>query len=101
MYMNQYQLKAHEYAAYDDEIYPWLALGEEAGEVLGKLAKSKRGDNPLNREDVGKELGDLLWQLQECAGQLNYTLDEIATMNLDKLYDRQDRGVIQGDGDNR
>ena len=101
MYMNQYQQKAHEYAAYDDEIYPWLALAEEAGEVLGKLAKSKRGDNPLNREDVGKELGDLLWQLQECAGQLNYSLDEIATMNLLKLWDRQDRGKIAGSGDNR
>ena len=102
MYMNDYQHKAHEYAAYNDDIYPWLALAEEAGEVVGKMAKFKRGDNPvLCKEAVTKELGDLLWQLQECAGQLGVTLEEVATMNLLKLHSRKARGVIKGDGDNR
>ena len=106
MYMNQYQHKAHEYAEYDEPIYPWLALGEEAGEVLGKLAKNKRGDRKyLNsrvlNEALAKELGDVLWQLQECAGQLGFSLDEIATMNLKKLWDRKERDCIKGDGDER
>lgn len=101
MYMNQYQHKAHEYADYDDPIYPWLALAEEAGEVCGKMAKFKRGDKELVTDDVVKELGDLLWQLSECAGQLGVSLDEVATMNLLKLHDRKERGKIRGSGDER
>lgn len=101
MYLNQYQIKAHEYADYEDEIYPWLALAEEAGEVLGKMAKFKRGDRDLVTDEVTKELGDLLWQLSECAGQLGVTLEDVATMNLWKLDDRKKRNVIRGSGDNR
>jgi len=35
------------------------------------------------------------------AGKIGFTLDEILQMNIDKLTDRQNRGVINGDGDNR
>jgi hypothetical protein len=35
------------------------------------------------------------------AFELDYTLEEIMQMNLDKLASRQQRGVISGSGDNR
>lgn len=37
----------------------------------------------------------------EIAKRLGYTLDEVMEKNIEKLTDRQARGVICGDGDNR
>ena len=57
-------------------LYPLLALGEEMGEVQGKIAKfirksSKGMHLPEQvtdlREAVGYELGDLLYQVSETA----------------------------------
>jgi hypothetical protein len=35
------------------------------------------------------------------AGEMGFTLSEIAKMNLQKLASRDERGTLQGDGDNR
>jgi len=104
MDMNEYQDKAYAFAKYKNSLYPFMALGEEAGEVLGKLAKAlrKTGDwREADKEEVKKELGDVLWQLSACAMELGFTLEDIAVTNINKLSDRQDRGVIVGEGDNR
>ena len=90
-------------------MYPVLAIGEEAGEVLGKVAKFIRKSNAgvtdeqimQLRMDVAKELGDVLYQVSEAARQFNFTLQEIVDMNEGKLLDRQQRGVLVGEGDNR
>jgi NTP pyrophosphatase (non-canonical NTP hydrolase) len=86
--------------------YPAFAIAEEAGEVCGKIAKFIRkskteADTEKLRMDVGKELGDLLFQLSETARQFNFTLQEIADMNVGKLTDRKERGVLVGEGDDR
>lgn len=104
MNLNEYQEQAFAFAKYKDPLYPFMALGEEAGEVIGKLAKAMRktGDwRDADPDDVIKELGDALWQLSACAKELGVTLEEVAQRNIDKLSDRQDRGVIVGEGDNR
>lgn len=85
-------------------LYPVLALAEEAGEVAGKVAKYIRKsdtDYLTLRAAVGKELGDVAYQLSEAARQFGYTLQEIIDMNEAKLTDRADRGVLVGEGDNR
>lgn len=85
-------------------LYPALALGEEAGEVLGKIAKYvRKGDSDEDglREVVNKELGDVLYQVAQLARQFGLTLEEIAQSNKKKLEDRQDRGVLIGEGDER
>lgn len=85
-------------------IYPVLALAEEAGEVAGKLAKfvRKYGDNVEElRKVIKPELGDVLYQLSETARMCGFTLQEIAESNVDKLTDRNERGVLIGEGDNR
>lgn len=84
----------------------YLALGltGEAGEVADKIKKILRGDKPLDddvRRAIALELGDTLWYLSNLALTMGYTLDEIMKMNVDKLMDRDRRGVRQGDGDNR
>lgn len=51
--------------------------------------------------ELMKEAGDILWQLAGLCHVMGWSLEEIAQMNLDKLASRQERGKIDGDGDNR
>jgi NTP pyrophosphatase (non-canonical NTP hydrolase) len=98
---NAYQKAARRTAIYTDRItYPTLGLCGEAGEVAEKIKKFMR-DGVLNDKEVAKELGDVLWYIANLAEDLGYDLAEIADMNLEKLADRKNRGVIRGSGDNR
>jgi NTP pyrophosphatase (non-canonical NTP hydrolase) len=106
---DQYQVLAMQTARYPRTIpwlYPALALAEEAGEVLGKLAKMVRKDGHEQmpeevRQQVKKELGDVLWDLSALAHECGFRLSEIAHDNLEKLAGRQERGTVVGEGDNR
>lgn len=80
--------------------YLSLGLAGEAGEFCDKMKKIIRGDGQLN-DAVLHELGDCLWYVSQLAGLFNVSLEQIAQMNLDKLNDRQNRGVIAGSGDKR
>lgn len=82
-------------------MYPFLALSEETGEVCGKLAKSLRGDKELQILAVAKELGDVLWNLSECARQIGWRLSDVADLNINKLEVRKESGKIKGNGDDR
>ena len=108
MDLNKYQYEAQKFAAYEAapehhgvSVYPFVALTEEAGEVAGKVAKALRKGDPIDARAVAFELGDVLWQVAACASELGYSLGEIAALNLAKLGDRADRGVIVGEGDAR
>lgn len=109
MEFNNYQTKSRVTAKYPaighGVIYPTLGLVNEAGEVAGKIKKvfrDKGGEiSDETREMLKAELGDVLWYLAQVATELDLSLDEIAESNLAKLLDRQARGKIQGDGDNR
>lgn len=80
--------------------YTSLGLVGEAGEVSEKVKKLIR-DGKLDRPLTAKELGDVLWYVTATAKELGYTLTDIAEINIVKLQDRQDRGVLQGNGDCR
>ena len=54
-----------------------------------------------NDKDLQKEAGDILWQLAGLCRVMGWSLEDIAQQNLDKLADRQRRGKIDGEGDNR
>ena len=104
-----YQDAAEETALYPDKgdnlYYPALGLAGEAGEVCEKIKKIMRDqDGTLlveNAEEIAKELGDVLWYVANIACEINESLADIAEMNLQKLKDRKDRGVLKGSGDNR
>lgn len=101
---NDYQLTAESTAVYPDQhqiVYPALGLVGEAGEVAEKVKKWLRGDRELDREALLKELGDVLWYLSALSADLGYTLEEVAHANTQKLLDRQSKGTLKGDGDNR
>jgi NTP pyrophosphatase (non-canonical NTP hydrolase) len=105
MLMDAYQRSARKTVIYRREqmiIYPALGLAGESGEVCEKVKKHLRGDTTSNlKEDIEKELGDVLWYVANLATDLGLSMDIIAAKNLEKLRDRQDRGVLQGDGDDR
>ena len=100
----EYQRKTSVFAVYpkDNEL-PYLSLGlaAEAGEVADKIAKYYRGDKELTLEDLRKELGDCLWFVSQFCNRYNWTLEELMQENIFKLADRQARGKIVGNGDNR
>jgi len=102
---NDYQMAAHKFAAYPQSevgmMYPILALAEEAGEVVGKVAKAIRKDVPVDKEALVKELGDVLWNVAEIATWLDTDLEDVAAGNIEKLADRDVRNVLVGEGDNR
>jgi len=98
-----YQELAHTTAISNDPLEAAFGLGEEAGEVLGKFKRSLRdGTHPTQlKQEVSKELGDVLWYVAELATRLGLSLEQIATENLAKLADRAARNQIAGSGDNR
>ena len=102
--------------------YMMLNLVGEVGELASKVAKEIRKGNieigatampnkimPYMNEDewwakdeeLMKEAGDILWQLAGLCHVMGWSLEEVAQKNLDKLASRKQRGVIDGDGDNR
>lgn len=85
--------------------YTVLGLASEAGEVAGKLKKvirdndSKVGKKEL--EEIAFELGDVMWYVSQICNELNISLEEIATLNIQKLTKRQKEDLLQGSGDKR
>jgi len=86
-------------------VYPTLGLNGEAGEVAEKIKKVLRDNNgeftDEKKEEIKKELGDVLWYLSAIATDLGLDFDDVAQFNIDKLFSRKDRNKIHGDGDNR
>ena len=104
-----YQQRSRATAVYpgagENLLYPTLGLCGEAGEVAEKVKKMLRDDDgvltPERREALAKELGDVLWYVAQVATEAELDLQEIADANLRKLLSRQERGVLQGSGDER
>lgn len=106
MNFSEYQKRANATAIYDVKfsiMYPTLGLAGEAGEVAEKVKKIIRdGKDIVNeREELAKELGDVLWYVAAVARDIGYSLEVIAEMNIEKLESRKERGKLQGNGDNR
>lgn len=109
MTFDEYQNQAATTAVMDDNqrlfVYTALGLNGEAGEVAEKVKKILRDHDgdlaQLDRDDIKKELGDVLWYVAMFARSIGISLDDVATTNIEKLASRQQRGKIRGSGDNR
>ncbi len=111
MEFNEYQQLAARTAMYnrDDReyvlMYLCLGLAGESGEVIEKIKKIIRNDKGAvseeKRMDLKKEMGDVLWYLSELARTLELSFSDVAAANIQKLADRQERGVIKSEGDSR
>lgn len=85
--------------------YATMGLAGEAGEVANKIKKIIRDrggeiDDEV-RELVLGEMGGVMWYLNALAREFDFTLDEVMEYNYHQITDRQERGVLSGDGDNR
>lgn len=108
MNLSFYQEQAITTAVYPEEaavVYPAMGLAGEAGEVLNKIKKVYRDKGGVlddaTKQEIAKELGDVLWYVAVLARDLDQNLEDTAKDNLRKLQDRMRRGVIGGEGDNR
>ena len=125
MELNEYQERAMATCmpSCDNFSYMMLNLIGEVGELASKVAKDIRKGNvdidtgkgytselmpnmPFDewiarQEEYKAEAGDILWQLSGLCRAMGWDLEEVAQGNLDKLASRKQRGVIDGNGDNR
>ena len=77
-----------------------LGLVGEAGEVAEKIKKFIR-DEDYSKEDIVKELGDVLFYVTALTNHIGSDLETVMRSNITKLQDRKKRNKIQGSGDNR
>ena len=108
MLVDDYQKEAVSTAVYGEGnkiIYPTLGLCGEAGEVAEKIKKVLRDKAGVfddeRKQEIAKELGDVMWYIANIANDLGFNLETICQMNLEKLFSRRDRNKIHGEGDNR
>lgn len=101
--------------------YAALKLNGEAGELAEHVGKAMRDDGfvidvfqfnanqmaeyaeltAARRELIIKEIGDVLWYLAALSQELGTSLQCVASANLTKLLDRQERAKLSGSGDER
>ena len=64
-----------------------FGLSAEVGEVMGLYQKVHQG-HPLDEHELRLEIGDVLWFVSELCDVTGWTLEEIATANIEKLRNR-------------
>ena len=109
MDFKEYQKKSRKTAIYPQKgknfVYPTLGLVGEAGEIAEKIKKAIRDDggkiSNARREEIVKEMGDVLWYLAQLATELGVSFNQVAEENLKKLFSRKKRGKLHGSGDSR
>lgn len=109
MTLKDYQEKCRETAVYpgigENLFYPVLGLAGEVGEVCENVKKAVRDDGGVitdeRRLKLKKELGDVLWYVATVCSELEFDLNEVAHMNVDKLQKRKALGVLGGSGSDR
>jgi NTP pyrophosphatase (non-canonical NTP hydrolase) len=87
----------------ENPYYPCLGLAAEIGETCNRVKKMMRDGLTKEelRDTIKGELSDIAWYLSAVAYEFDLELSDIFAFNLNKLYDRKDRGVLGGSGDNR
>jgi NTP pyrophosphatase (non-canonical NTP hydrolase) len=96
MNFSEYQKKAIvTKKKWDDKLqelaYCCLGLTGEAGEVADLMKKHISGTKPLNDERIVKlkyEIGDVCWYIAALCDAMDFDMDELAEMNIEKLRKR-------------
>jgi len=103
----EYQKSTNSTAIYPkhiEEEYLMSGIAGEVGELVSKYAKRLRKGSNIDREyvdGIAGELGDILWFVSQLCNYHHLSLSNVMESNINKLKDRKQRGVIEGDGDKR
>jgi NTP pyrophosphatase (non-canonical NTP hydrolase) len=97
MELNKYQDLANKTAGNKEGFYSTLAIWSlgltgESGEVADIIKKVVGHGHDLDREELKKELGDVLWYIASLSTELGFSLEEVAERNIDKLEKRYPDG---------
>lgn len=94
MKLNEYQeLSSRTAAKHENELINYgLGIAGEAGEVADLIKKASFHGHHINKDDVKKELGDVLWYVSQLARLAGLTFEEVAQGNIDKLMKRYPEG---------
>lgn len=78
-----------------------LGLTGEAGEVSDMIKKWIFHQKELDTEHLKKEIGDVMWYVAMICESMEFDLDEIMQMNIDKLKARYPEGFDTVRANNR
>lgn len=113
MYINDYVKRTASTAVYPGAgedlglLYVTLGVCSEAGELAEFIKKSVRdkgrGGDLIGkrRDDVEKELGDIMWYWAGVCRELGFDPSEVLRKNLEKLELRKKADAIHGHGNDR
>jgi NTP pyrophosphatase (non-canonical NTP hydrolase) len=94
MKLNEYQELASRTASrHNNELLNYgLGIAGEAGEVADLIKKSHFHGHNVEKDEIKKELGDVLWYVSQVARLAGLNLEEIAIGNIEKLKRRYPEG---------
>lgn len=77
----------------------WNALGlaGEAGEVADTIKKAVFHRHGVNRDELIKELGDVLWYVAALCSKLDVSMSDVMDRNIAKLRQRYPDGYTSAD----
>lgn len=106
--LNEYQVLAQRTANLTDKgtklINAALGLCGESGEFADMVKKhnyQSNKDHVFDRIHAIKELGDIMWYIAEAAEALDTTMEDIASMNIEKLAKRYKAGFTVAESEHR
>ncbi len=76
----------------DQLINSVMGLCGESGEAIDIVKKHLAHGHDLNRAHLIEELGDIAWYLAEAADALDIALEDVFTLNIEKLKRRYPEG---------
>jgi NTP pyrophosphatase (non-canonical NTP hydrolase) len=66
-------------------------IASEVGEIHGIFQKELQG-HPIDKDDLEKEIGDVLWGIAELCTEQGFDLEAVAEKNIEKLKARYPEG---------
>lgn len=80
------------------------AIRKEKAMIDGNYLITEKGNDSLTEQelaDLRSEVGDCAWFIAGLCKVMGWTLEDVCKENLAKLASRKQRGLIDGNGDNR
>lgn len=89
LYYYEFVLKLVKQLPFKDDLNH-MALGAagEVGELIDAIKKHTIYDKPLDKDNIKEELGDLLFYMQGIMNLCEFSWDDIARHNIEKLSAR-------------